>query len=29
MNEADNYMLNLWQPKTTLEEGINIIYKKY
>jgi len=29
MNEANKYILDLWQPKTTLKDGINIIYKKY
>lgn len=29
MNEPDSYILNLWKPKTTLEEGINKLYKLY
>jgi nucleoside-diphosphate-sugar epimerase len=29
MNNADSYILNIWKPKTTLEEGIKILYKKY
>jgi nucleoside-diphosphate-sugar epimerase len=29
MNNADSYILKLWQPKTTLEEGINKLYKLY
>lgn len=28
MNEADPYILNIWQPKTSLEEGIYKIWKK-
>ncbi len=26
MNEADPYILNFWKPKTTLKEGLKIIY---
>lgn len=29
MNNADSYILNIWKPKTTLEEGIKILYNKY
>jgi nucleoside-diphosphate-sugar epimerase len=29
MNNADSYILKFWQPKTTLEEGINKLYKLY
>ena len=29
MNNADNYILNIWKPKTTLEEGINKLYKLF
>jgi nucleoside-diphosphate-sugar epimerase len=29
MNEADSYVLNLWKPKTSLEEGIIKLYKLY
>ena len=29
MNDADNYILNIWKPKTTLEEGINKLYKLF
>lgn len=28
-NEPDNYILNFWQPKTSLEDGINKIIQKY
>lgn len=26
MNEADRYILNFWKPRTTLKEGLKIIY---
>jgi len=29
MNNADSYILKLWQPKTKLEEGINKLYNLY
>jgi nucleoside-diphosphate-sugar epimerase len=29
MNEPDNYILGLWQPTVTLEEGINKLYKLF
>jgi len=29
MNNADDYILNIWKPKTTLEEGINKLYKLF
>jgi len=29
MNNADSYILKLWQPKTTLEEGITKLYNLY
>lgn len=28
-NEPNKYVLNFWSPKTTVEEGINTIYKMY
>lgn len=29
MNNADDYILNLWKPKTSLKDGIYKLYKKY
>jgi hypothetical protein len=29
MNEPDNYVLGLWQPTVTLEEGIDKLYKLF
>ena len=29
MNNADSYILNIWKPKTTLEEGISKLYNLY
>jgi nucleoside-diphosphate-sugar epimerase len=29
MNNADNYILDIWEPKTTLEEGITKLYNLY
>ena len=29
MNNADSYILRFWKPKTTLKEGIKILYNKY
>jgi nucleoside-diphosphate-sugar epimerase len=28
-NEPDDYILGFWRPKTSLEEGIKILYNKY
>lgn len=29
MNNPDSYILNIWKPKVSLEQGINILYKLY